>query len=460
MKESSERSHVGVRHLFFTAVILPILLAGLAGAWFAWQIARISRAAEWIDRSDRIIALVGEVDRLVTDQELGLHAFLFGDDPSFLESYRRSLHDADLDELEALAAEEDRQSAEIHTLRALHETWRQAANLALSNPALARGREALRARKAAVDALRARAAELIAQEKGTRLARTRRFERQTRATTASAVTLLGLLAGVAALSSRRQLRLIDALVTREREAKEQAHEALRARDTFLANLSHELRTPLTPILGWVTMARQNRLDAAALRHALEVIERNARMESQIVDDVLDLSRITAGKLRIVPVSVDPAGVVRAAVSVVLLAAQAKGITLETEIAATLPAIVGDPVRLQQVVWNLLNNAVKFTPRGGLVAVGVERADGGARIRVADSGIGISADFLPHVFEYFRQADGSLTRSHGGLGLGLAIVKHLVELHGGEITAESAGPGRGSTFTVTLPGLLGASGGDP
>ncbi len=455
MSEASERSDVGVRHLYLTAVVLPVLLAALAGAWFAWQIARLSRGAEWIDRSDRIIALVGEVQKLVVDQELGLHAFLFAEDPGFADSYRRSLHDADLDELEQLAAEENRQAAEIHALRYLHEAWRRQADLALASPDLGRAREAVRSRKAAVDALRAGTAEIITREKSTRLSRTRRFERQTRTTTISGVTLLALLAAAASLASCRQLRIIGALVKREREALDQAHEALRARDTFLANLSHELRTPLTPILGWVTIARSRRLDGAALDHALEVIERNAKTESQIVDDVLDFSGITAGKLRVAPVPVDAGAVVRAAIDVVELAAQAKGITLETSIAAPLPPILGDPVRLQQVAWNLLSNAVKFTPRGGRVRVGVDRCDGGVRLCVADDGLGISADFLPHVFEYFRQADPSLTRTHGGLGLGLAIVKHLVELHGGEVEARSEGLGRGATFTVTLP----AAGGD-
>jgi len=450
MSEASERHGVGVRHLFLTAVVLPILLAAISGAWFAWQIARLSHAAEWIDRSDRIIALVGEVQKLVVDEELGLHAFLFAADPAFPDAYRRSFHDTDLDDLEQLAAEESRQATEINGLRDLHEAWQRQAELALANPTVGRSPEALRARKLAVDALRSRTAEIMAEEKSTRLARTRRFERQTRTTTASAVSLLALLAGAASLSSRRQLRTIAALLRREREALEQAREALRARDTFLANLSHELRTPLTPILGWVSLARRRRLDGPALEHALEVIERSARLESQIVDDVLDLSGITAGKLRIAREPVDPGAVVRAALEVVELAAQAKGITLVSTIAAPLPPILGDPVRLQQVAWNLLGNAVKFTPKGGRVAVSVERADGGARIRVSDDGVGISAEFLPHVFEYFRQADASLTRSHGGLGLGLAIVRHLVELHGGEVVAESDGPGRGSTFTVTLP----------
>jgi signal transduction histidine kinase/CheY-like chemotaxis protein len=235
-------------------------------------------------------------------------------------------------------------------------------------------------------------------------------------------------------------------------ARVAAEAANRAKDEFLSILSHELRTPLTAILGWADILRTRRPEPPALERALRIIERNAKALVQLIEDILDVSRIVAGKLRLDLRAVDPAAAVRAAIDVVRPLADAKGIVIEAalEDAGTLAA---DPQRLQQIVWNLLSNAVKFSPQASRIEVRltrVSRDGGGVELRVIDSGSGIEPDFLPHVFERFRQADGSSTRSSGGLGLGLAIVKHLVELHEGTITAESGGAGRGSTFTVTLP----------
>jgi signal transduction histidine kinase len=450
MRGVSEHRDSRVRRLFVSAVVLPIALAVIAGAWFAWQVERISAAADFIDESDRVIALVGDAQRLIVDQEMDLRSFVFTGNPIFLERLRGLEVDEDLDEIEQLVATQPERAEATRALRARYDAWRRHAGELVVAPARGRSAVAMAARNVDVDAIRAKGREITDSEKSTRLTRTRRFERETAVATLGAMTLLALIAGVASLTSRRQLRLVDALITRERDALEKAHEALRAKDAFLTNLSHELRTPLTPILGWVSLARSKPLEGEALSRALSLIERNARAEARIVDDVLDISRIAAGKLRIAPEAVDPAAVVRAAMDVVALSAQAKNITLAAEIDASLPVILGDPARLQQVSWNLLSNAVKFTPRGGRVEIRVERCDGGVRIRVTDDGEGIPADFLPHVFAYFRQADPSMKRAHGGLGLGLAIVKHLVELHGGEVSAESRGPGQGATFTVTLP----------
>jgi signal transduction histidine kinase len=450
MRVASERNDGGVRYLFFSAVVLPIVLAVLAGSWFAWQMRRLSVAAGWVDGADQVIAQAGEAQRSVFDQQSALNAFLFTGSESFLDAYRRASPGEALDELEQLVAHEPAQAEETRALREAYGGWVRNAEEAIARPAQGRTAGAIRERRAVLDEVRARSAAVVAHAKSVRVARMRHLERQTWTTTLGAVTLLALLAVTASLSSRRQLRIIGALMQRERDALAQAQEALRAKDAFLANLSHELRTPLTPILGWVSIARSRRLQGEALERALASIERSARAEARIVDDVLDISRIAAGKLRIAPEPVDPAAFVGAAVEVVELSARARDITITTEIASPLPVILGDPMRLQQVVWNLLSNAVKFTPRGGRVEVRVEACRGGLRIRVHDNGEGLSASFLPHVFEYFRQADASLTRAHGGLGLGLAIVKHLVELHGGEVEAESPGPGRGATFTVKLP----------
>jgi PAS domain S-box-containing protein len=236
---------------------------------------------------------------------------------------------------------------------------------------------------------------------------------------------------------------------RERLLSE-AQEANRLKDEFLATLSHELRTPLTAILGWAHLLRGGQVRGEEAERALETIERNARAQSQLIDDLLDVSRIVTGKLRLELTPVSPDSFIEPALEAVRPAARAKGVRLRKVIDAGVGALVVDPARLQQVVWNLLSNAVKFTPNGGSVEVRLERVGSHIEIAVADTGAGIVPEFLPHVFERFRQADQKTSRRHGGLGLGLSIVRHLVELHGGSVRADSAGEGAGSTFTVTLP----------
>jgi CheY-like chemotaxis protein/two-component sensor histidine kinase len=215
-------------------------------------------------------------------------------------------------------------------------------------------------------------------------------------------------------------------------------------------LSHELRTPLNAILGWSQIMRRPGIDQALLKRALDTIERNARAQTQLIEDLLDMSRIVSGKLRLDMHDIEAAPVVEAAAEAVRPAAEAKGVRLEVLFDPVGGTITGDASRLQQVVWNLLSNAIKFTPRGGHVQVVVERVDSRLEIRVADTGDGIAPEFLPHVFERFSQADGSASRKYTGLGVGLAIVKNLIELHGGTVHVESAGVGRGSLFTVRLP----------
>ena len=230
----------------------------------------------------------------------------------------------------------------------------------------------------------------------------------------------------------------------------EAREANRLKDEFLATVSHELRTPLTAILGWAHMLRTGQFEGGSAGRAFETIERNARAQAQLIDDLLDVSRVITGNLRIDVRPVDPNSFIEAAVEAVRPAAEAKGVRVQRVIDTGLVSVLGDPVRLQQVVWNLLSNAIKFTPRGGRVQVRMERVNSHLEISVSDTGAGIAAEFLPYVFDRFRQADQKTTRRHGGLGLGLAIVRHLVELHGGTVRAESGGEGHGSAFTVLLP----------
>jgi len=272
--------------------------------------------------------------------------------------------------------------------------------------------------------------------------------------TASVVPWKGGLANLVILRDVSERRRAEDEKTRllenERAARALAEHASRMKDDFLATLSHELRTPLNAILGWAQILRQTDSSADDLRQGLETIERNARAQTQLIADLLDMSRITSGRLQLDIQRVPPNTFVDSAIDTMRTAAEAKNINLVTQIDPFTGPIAGDPARLQQVVWNLVSNAVKFTPRGGRVNVDVARVDGSVQIAVTDSGEGIRGEFLPYVFDRFRQADASTTRRHGGLGLGLAIVKQLVELHGGSVYAESDGEGRGARFIVMLP----------
>src|SRR4051812_8880196 len=240
-----------------------------------------------------------------------------------------------------------------------------------------------------------------------------------------------------------------ALLEREQQARREAQRANRAKDEFLATLSHELRTPLNAILGWTSLLGSGQLDPRATRKAIEIIDRNTRVQAQLIEDLLDISRIVSGKLRLDIEMASLRAVVQGAIDSVRHAADSKGVQIETCVCddITLPC---DSARMQQVLWNLLTNATKFTPADGRIQVALDREGDLARIRVTDSGAGISAEFLPHVFERFRQEDGAATREHAGLGLGLSIVRHVVELHGGTVTAHSDGEGRGASFVVEIP----------
>jgi signal transduction histidine kinase len=250
------------------------------------------------------------------------------------------------------------------------------------------------------------------------------------------------------------------LLEREQQARLEAQAANRAKDEFLATLSHELRTPLNAILGWSQLLASGHLDEPTRRRAIEIIGRNTRLQAHLIDDLLDLSRIVTGKMRLELRSVPINTIVDGAVESALPAAHAKGVSLSGGVQSDLEGtetMLCDPARMQQVIWNLLSNAIKFTPEGGRVRLTVERRGEKIVITVTDTGAGIEPDFLPHVFDRFRQQDPGSTRKHGGLGLGLSIVRHLVELHAGTIEASSEGQGRGATFTVTVPLTPAASG---
>ena len=255
----------------------------------------------------------------------------------------------------------------------------------------------------------------------------------------------------AQIANRERLHLLES----EREARSRAERASRMKDEFLATLSHELRTPLNAVLGWVNILQLEKCEGAELIQGLAVIERNARAQAQIIEDLLDMSRIISGKVRLDAQRVEISTVVQEAIDTVRATAEAKGVKLLNEGNAGAESFSGDPHRLQQVFWNLLSNAIKFTPSGGTVQLRMTRSGCHIEVAVTDTGEGISPDFLPYVFDRFQQADASTTRHHGGLGLGLAIVKQLVELHGGNVSVTSEGAGRGATFTVRFP-LLGVA----
>ncbi|MHC5758206.1 hybrid sensor histidine kinase/response regulator [Nostoc sp.] len=260
-----------------------------------------------------------------------------------------------------------------------------------------------------------------------------------------------------ALLQEQNDRLNQLMISLQQQT-EQAQQANRIKDEFLAVLSHELRSPLNPILGWARILQKNHQDAAKTQYALETIERNAKLQAQLIEDLLDVSRILQGKLSLNTVPVGLTFTIKAALETVRLAAEAKSIQIQTIFEPNVGQVLGDSSRLQQVVWNLLSNAIKFTSQGGRVEVRLETIKDEVdthsaeytQITVSDTGRGISGDFLPYVFDYFRQADGTTTRKFGGLGLGLAIVRHLVELHGGTVQADSPGEGQGAVFTVKLP----------
>ena len=246
-----------------------------------------------------------------------------------------------------------------------------------------------------------------------------------------------------------RLELVKAQIERE-----EAEAANAAKDQFLATISHELRTPLNAIMGWTSLVRSGDLDEETVAQALEVIERNARVQAQLIEDLLDVSRIISGNFRLEFGEIDLGGIVRATALTFQPQIKEKQIDLKLDL-QPVPELCGDPTRLQQVIWNLLSNAVKFTPAQGQVRVMTQRIGDRVILEISDSGSGIASEFLPHIFDRFRQADGSTTRRHGGLGLGLAIVRHIVELHHGSVAVRSAGVGQGATFTMTLPILSAA-----
>jgi signal transduction histidine kinase/ActR/RegA family two-component response regulator len=456
----------------FLASLATMLAIGLISNA---ELSALANSSARVQRSYDLLQTLYDLNSALTDTETNQRGFLLTQNPAYLSQYNTAIAQIRLAmiELRRLSHDEPETQTAIDALEtlaggkladlqeSLQHAQAGASQTARANEVQGKGKylmEAFRRNSAALENIQRR----ILEDRRQQEQEARFFSQAVLVTT---VVLSLCLVGAAAVISRRfdDRRMLleqeiaerrraekvrEALLVSERSARAEAERATRLKDEFVATLSHELRTPLNAIVGWASILRADRR-TETVEQGVAVIERNAKLQAQLIEDLLDMSRVLSGKLLFEPVKTDVAEVVEAAVAAVRPTADAKGVLLGMKIAHC-RRVSADPARLQQVVWNLLTNAIKFTPRAGRVDITLRENAGQVELSVADSGQGIRADFLPFVFDRFRQADASTTRRHGGLGLGLSIVKSLVELHGGSVEAWSAGEGRGATFTVCLP----------
>jgi len=443
------------------AALIPAVAIAVLWGLLAWQARLIAAYNREVVHSADIIATTWRTNKLLIDRETGVRAFLLTRDPRFLEPYTTAGADlpSALAELERMVKEHPEEAAHLESLRRSYLKWARDAErvIAHSPPSTIEPefRDEMARGKSEMDGMR-QTLRAIHDEEGRLLdERRRRADRSTQVLLLSGSAVALLLGVAATLALRRFFRSLDATYTAayqaQAESARRAEQANRMKDDFLATLSHELRTPLNAIVGWAHILLTHKSDAATTEKAASTIHRNALAQNQLVSDLLDVSRIITGKLALKVRPVELSSVVEGAIETVSAAAENRRIQLQVMVDPDAGPLMGDPDRLQQVVWNLVANAVKFAPRGGRVQVRVARVSSQLEIVVADDGPGIPADMLPRVFERFWQADSSASRAHGGLGLGLAIVRHLVELHGGTVSAANRGGGAsGAVFTVRLP----------
>ena len=461
-------------------ILWALAFAGTLGAILAIgfvsyrELSKLAGSSAQVQRSYDILQTLDDLDGALTDSEANQRGFLLTHDPTYLSQYDAAVAQIRLavSELRRLSSAEPGTSGPLAVLGRLAgsqlDDLQRTVHEAAGNDHAALTHLAGGAGSQLIASFRRYADDLDSVQR--HLLQTRREEEhEARATSegvlVSTILLSLLFVGAAAVISRRfdeRRRELEkeiaerrraeeyreALLVSERAARGEAERATRLKDEFVATLSHELRTPLNAIVGWASILKRDKRPTS-VSHGVEVIERNAKVQAQMVEDLLDMSRILSGKLRIDLQVTDPAVVVQAAIASVDPTAQAKEIEILSSLDATAP-INADAGRIQQVMWNLLSNAIKFTPQGGRVYVNLRSVEGKAEIEVKDTGQGIRSEFLPFVFDRFRQADASTTRRHGGLGLGLSIVKSLVEMHGGTVQVDSAGEGHGTTLTVRLP----------
>jgi signal transduction histidine kinase/ActR/RegA family two-component response regulator len=458
--------------LAFAGSLAAILAIGLVSNA---ELSKLANSSARVQRSYDLLQTLDDLNDALTDTETNQRGFLLTQDPGYLTQYDDAIAQIRLAliELRRLSAAEPEMRDAIDHLETLASSkladlqesilaaQAGARHTAVANEAAGKG-------KRLMEAFRTHSAQLVDIQR--RLLESRRQEEDqarffSQAVLVTTIVLSLLLVGAAAMISRRfdeRRQLLEkevterrkseeyreALLVSERAARSEAERATRLKDEFVATLSHELRTPLNAIVGWAGILRADRR-TDTIKQGMEVIERNAKLQAQMIEELLDMSRILSGKLLFELEKTDVAGVVEAAVAAVRPATDGKGVLLVTR-ASACRSVNADPARLQQVCWNLLTNAIKFTPLGGRVEVTLRESDGHVELSVNDNGQGIKPEFLPFVFDRFRQGDASTTRRHGGLGLGLSIVKSLVELHGGTVDVQSPGEGQGSTFFVRLP----------
>jgi signal transduction histidine kinase/ActR/RegA family two-component response regulator len=456
------------RRLVWRAVVAPlVLLASLAGV-LTWQVTNLLLVTHSVERSDRIIARTNELEKLLVNMETGLRGFVITHEKVFLQPYEASeqLIKPAIERLVGLVEDNPSELQHIERVQQTFDGWHSYARRLMAldhatgeDKALVLTEEG----KRLMDAMRVDLTAIGQSEISLRDDRSARAQAAARITLYTAIGMTLGVGGLLAYLAWRQLRLVsenyskalserDRLLASERSARSEAERVNRMKDEFLATLSHELRTPLTAILGWSQLMRSGTLTSEETGKGIQTIERNALVQTQLIDQLLDMSKIISGKIVLNLAVVDLPSVIQTAIESIRPAIEAKQIRLEQKI-ERLPSdqhIVGDLARLQQVIWNLLSNAVKFTPKDGQLRISLTNAHSHALLTVTDSGIGIAPAFLPFIFERFRQADASTTRKYGGMGLGLAIVKQLVELHGGTVGVSSPGEGQGASFRVVLP----------
>lgn len=469
MLKSKRRMLALVALLASLATILAIGLISNA------ELSALANSSARVQRSYDLLQTLYDLNAALTDTETNQRGFLLTQDPSYLTQYNnatgqirlamielRRLGGDDLETRAAIEALESLAGGKIEDLQeSLLHAQAGAQHSAMANEAQGKGKflmDSFRRNSAALENIQRRLLEQRRQQE----AEARFFSQAVLVTT---IVLSLLLVGAAAMVSRRfddRRRLLEkeiaerrraeeyreALLVSERAARSEAERATRLKDEFVATLSHELRTPLNAIVGWASILRADRR-SETIKQGVEVIERNARLQAQMIEELLDMSRILSGKLLFELQKTDVAELIEASVAAVRPTADAKGVLLTANVSRC-QSVSADPARLQQIAWNLLTNAIKFTARGGRVTLSLRERENQVEFSVTDTGQGIKAEFLPFVFDRFRQADASTTRRHGGLGLGLSIVKSLVELHGGSVDVESAGEGHGATFVVRLP----------
>jgi len=474
------------RRLVTRSVALPLALAIIVAVLFLLQVIWLLEADAAVRHSDQVIDRSNTVQKLLVDMETGLRAYVLTAKPIFLEPYTKAQAalDTNFRTLTDLVAHNPAQAQRAKILDDKVTAWRSYAedvkskvgsdDDAKSFVTIGRGKQMM-------DSIRDTVSQIIGAETSLRDQQSHTARMTARQVMIISIVLCVVFGSAVAVASRRQLyavagtyrRALEIAEDREREktqllaseraARSVAEHAGRMKDEFLATLSHELRTPLNAILGWAQLLRQMFRDGMRegndLEQGLDTIERNARAQTQLIEDLLDMSRIISGKLRLDIQRLMPISLIDAAIQTVRPAADAKGIRIEKMLDPQVGPVSGDPNRLQQVIWNLLSNSIKFTPKGGKSQVILERVNSHVEITVADTGQGINPEFVPYVFDRFRQADATTTRRFAGLGLGLALVKQLVELHGGSVHVTSAGEGKGATFVVQLPLMVVQAGKD-